>query len=395
MTIIGVKHEKSVQDDRKSEELTKEQKGLTKQEMERKRAMVLGQFSFLDEAERNVFDNSPSLHDAVKTWKLANRDERKRVRIQYEPLPETVDGVEKSTKASRRTKGYETMVLPKVGETFVVVWVTSKGDVVVDKDVMLLNMKEVITTKDDQPEISGPKGPKFAFIERCDERESDPRFTFDLDLFWSVGFLFKHFKSCGLQKWDKQMVTLRRETQAKTTKEGGTGGGGRRRTGSGKYQGKLTGWKGTYGFIQCTSGAYNGKTIFLHHTDIISPYLHLVRGLQFRFDVTKEGDESDKLRAVKAQPCLCKFSCTVHESDDMVKKSSPQQGRRRRRSSKSSGSAKLNSSGEAGPNSGSEAEGPEVAARAAVGEGEKRNRGGKKRRQFSRRQRKSDAEVEA
>ena len=65
--------------------------------------------------------------------------------------------------------GYDSMVLPKAGETFVVVWVTSKGQVVVDKDVMLLNMKEVITTKDDQPEISGPKGKlrHRSFVHSC------------------------------------------------------------------------------------------------------------------------------------------------------------------------------------------------------------------------------------
>ena len=54
--------------------------------------------------------------------------------------------------------GYESLNLPKAGETFMVVWVTSKGQVVIDKDVMLLNMKEVIATKEDRPDITGPKG---------------------------------------------------------------------------------------------------------------------------------------------------------------------------------------------------------------------------------------------
>ena len=56
------------------------------------------------------------------------------------------------------SSGFEDIVLPKCGDTFVVVWVTSKGQVVVDRDVMLLNMKEVITTKVDQPDIPGPQG---------------------------------------------------------------------------------------------------------------------------------------------------------------------------------------------------------------------------------------------
>ena len=50
------------------------------------------------------------------------------------------------------------MALPRAGENFMVVWVNGKGQVAVDRDVMLLNMKEVITTKEDQPEIAGPKG---------------------------------------------------------------------------------------------------------------------------------------------------------------------------------------------------------------------------------------------
>ena len=67
--------------------------------------MVLGQFSFLDEATKDVLDDHPTLQEAVKTWRAANRDERKRVRIHYEPAPETADDEEKSSKSSRRTKG--------------------------------------------------------------------------------------------------------------------------------------------------------------------------------------------------------------------------------------------------------------------------------------------------
>ena len=84
----------------------------------------------------------------------------------------------------------------------------------------------------------------------------------------------------------------------------------------GNITGKIIGWKGTYGFLQCTSGDHFGKTIFLHHSDIVSPYLHLVKGLEFRFNVVKdsEGEKDDlKLRAIKAQPCLCEYSCAVHE----------------------------------------------------------------------------------
>jgi len=384
MTVIAAKDEKNVDDDRKTAERAK-------QENDRRRAMALGHFSFLDEASKSVLDDNPDLHEAAKEWKNANRDERKRIRIQYEPAPETPEGDEKAASSLRKAKGYEAMALPRAGENFMVVWVNGKGQVAVDRDVMLLNMKEVITTKEDQPEIAGPKGPRFGTIERSDENDADS--SFDLDLFWSVGFLFKHFKSCGLLKWDKQMAGLKREMLTKETRESpsktSSGRASGRRRGSGKYQGKLTGWKGTYGFIQCTSGDYKDQTIFLHHTDIISPYLNLVRGLPFRFDVVKEGEGTPKLRAIKAQPCLCKFSCTVHEAEEVATKKSPQQNRRRRPSSKNSGSAKMNSS-EAGTHSD---ECPENdAGHSSGGESSKRQRGNK-RRQFGRKPRKSEAVV--
>jgi len=371
--------EKSATDTEKNA-LNRKLEEKTKLELERRRAMASGQFSFLDESAKNVLDESPSLHEVVKEWRASNRDEqRKRVRIQYEAAQVSDDG-ENTTKSLRRTKGYESLNLPKAGETFVVVWVTSKGQVVVDKDVMLLNMKEVIATKEDRPDISGPKGPKFAFVERSDESDSDSA-SFDLDLFWSVGFLFKHFKSCGLMKWDRQMGEVRSK-------------GNKRRNVGGKYQGKLIGWKGTYGFLQCTSGDHFGKTIFLHHSDIVSPYLHLVKGLEFRFNVVKdsEGEKDDlKLRAIKAQPCLCEYSCAVHEGGNPKEvKKTP--NRRRRRSSKSS--TKLNSSGEAATNSSIEAGSPSVdVASPTAGDGEKRAKG--KRRRSGQKQRKARVEAEA
>ena len=53
-------------------------------------------------------------------------------------------------------------------------------------------------------------------------------------------------------KWDREMVHLRREVRDEATEvlKRVRDGGKRRRRSGGKYQGKLTGWKGTYGFIQ-------------------------------------------------------------------------------------------------------------------------------------------------
>ena len=49
----------------------------------------MGQFSFVGEKDKEVLDDSEALIECVREWKGANRDDRKRVRIQYESAEST------------------------------------------------------------------------------------------------------------------------------------------------------------------------------------------------------------------------------------------------------------------------------------------------------------------
>jgi len=356
---------------------------------ERQRAMALGQFNLMGENdEKGILDDSEALLECVKEWKDANRDERKRVRIQYEKLQTSNSDDERSS--IRLAKGYKMIRLPKMSDSFAVIWVTSRGHVIIEKDVVLLTMSDVIGVQEDHPNMYGPKGPDFGFSSNDAEGDES---EFDKDLYWSVGFLHKHFKTCGLMKWDRQLASLRRDIKAKASKEAAEESRVNRKSSrgvQGKYQGKLIGWKGTYGFVECTSGDISGKSIFLHHSDISSPYLRLSRGIEMRFDVVKDEDDSQRLRAVKAHPCLCNYSCCVHE----VETQQQQQPRRRKRSSKSSASGKNSSGVEAAARSSSDGGSPKSDKNETSNiEGGKRVRG-KRRRNFNRRQRKPEVQVE-
>jgi len=396
----------------KTEKTEIEDRKLSQMEDERKRAMSMGQFSFVGEKDKEVLDDSEALIECVREWKGANRDDRKRVRIQYESAESTSE----DSPPLRWTKGYKSVILPRRSDSFAIVWVTSKGRVVVDQDVVLLSMDDVIGVKEDHQDMSGPRGARFGFTPSGSESD-DGELIFDPDLFWSVGFLYKHFKTCGLMKWDKQMAAMRREIKAKASKDGENRA---KRKGSrglkGKYEGKLTGWKGTYGFVQCTSGDFNGKTVFLHHSDISSPYLRLSRGLEMRFDIVRDQEDGQKLRAVKAQLCICQYTCGVCEAPTPQRKKQPnQQNRLRRRSSKASSSSsaaaaaanagKRNSAGEdsasrSGGETGSPRSKTEVTEETSGSGGRSHSdstpgsgnaRRGKGRRQFNRKQRKSEA----
>lgn len=314
--------EKRKEGQRKRKEELRRQKE-EEQNADRKRAMVLGLFTFMNEETNAVLDdNNPELQATIKAWKAActataaidGEDRKLKLRVQYEPLH--VDAEGKKTRQPRKAIGFDTLRVPKATSNpddpaFKVLWANRKGQVVIEDDVLLMNMKEVVMSM-----MTGSMGnvrdDKFGWYQH----EEDKEMRFDSDLFWTVGFLYKYFKSCGILGWDRQMAGMRKElyrasevSASVSVKKGKQ---------SGKYSGKLITWKGTYGFMQVTNGDLKGETMFLHQTEITSPYLRLDKGTQFRFDVVEESD--GKLRAVKAKMCLCRFSCQFcGDSDKAVK----------------------------------------------------------------------------
>ena len=82
--------------------------------------MVLGQFSFLDETDKEVLDDTSALFAAAKKWKTSNNDEGKRkTYIRYEAAPKAVDGEEKAIVNLRRSIG---MHYPYAGNSGALRW---------------------------------------------------------------------------------------------------------------------------------------------------------------------------------------------------------------------------------------------------------------------------------
>ena len=82
--------------------------------------MVLGQFSFLDETDKEVLDDTSALFAAAKKWKTSNNDkDKKKTYIRYEAAPQTVDGEEKAIVNLRRSIG---TYYPYVGTNGALQW---------------------------------------------------------------------------------------------------------------------------------------------------------------------------------------------------------------------------------------------------------------------------------
>ena len=77
------------------------------------------------------------------------------------------------------------------------------GDIFVDQDIKLFEFKDIqkYSTYND-----GPESREFCrFYTSSASRELD---GFDSSIFWSTGFLWKHFRTCGVESWDLQLKEL-------------------------------------------------------------------------------------------------------------------------------------------------------------------------------------------
>ena len=77
------------------------------------------------------------------------------------------------------------------------------GDIFVDQDIKLFEFKDIqkYSTYND-----GPESREFCrFYTSSASRELD---GFDSSIFWSAGLLWKHFKTCGVEKWDSELRNL-------------------------------------------------------------------------------------------------------------------------------------------------------------------------------------------
>ena len=106
---------------------------------------------------------------------------------------------------------------PGRGNRFHVVWV-GPGDVgiQVDNMVKLYDVEDVILYEIDgiqglDGRDTGPRSPGFALVDPKTVHGQDGLINFDANMFWTVALLFKHFRTCGIEKWDKELRSMSRE----------------------------------------------------------------------------------------------------------------------------------------------------------------------------------------
>ena len=93
--------------------------------------------------------------------------------------------------------------IPGVLDLFTVVWSNPFGDITVEPDIKLFEFSDIqkYSTYND-----GPESREFCrFYTSSSSRELD---GFDSSIFWSTGFLWKHFRTCGVEAWDLQLKEL-------------------------------------------------------------------------------------------------------------------------------------------------------------------------------------------
>ena len=77
------------------------------------------------------------------------------------------------------------------------------GEIYIDQDIKLFEFKDIQKYSGYN---DGPESREFCrFYTSKSARELD---GFDSSIFWSTGLLWKHFKTCGVEKWDRDLRGL-------------------------------------------------------------------------------------------------------------------------------------------------------------------------------------------
>jgi len=87
---------------------------------------------------------------------------------------------------------------------FTVVWTNPFGDIFLDPDIKLFEFEDVQKYSGYN---DGPRSAEFCrFFTSSNSKDLD---GFDSSIFWSAGFLFRHFSSCGVEQWDNELQGLK------------------------------------------------------------------------------------------------------------------------------------------------------------------------------------------
>jgi len=166
---------------------------------DKRRALVMGKFKFLYQDETEDLEAGDKFQLAVVQNKLLGP-------VKYvDKDGKDPDVLHIYGKEREVGEGFSNpdLKIPGVLDLFTVVWSNPFGDLFVDQDIKLFEFEDIqkYSTYND-----GPKSREFCrFYTSSSSKELD---GFDSSIFWSTGLLYKHFKTCGVEKWDGEMREL-------------------------------------------------------------------------------------------------------------------------------------------------------------------------------------------
>lgn len=162
---------------------------------DRKRALVLGKFKFMFQEECDELETLDRFQLAVVQNKLLG------------PVQYTDKGDKSDEEDCAEGEGLSNppLDIPGVLDYFVVAWTNPFGQITIDQDIKLFEFQDI------QKYSSYNEGPKSkAYCQFHSSSTSTELDGFDASIFWSAGILWKHFKTCGVERWDiefRELVT--------------------------------------------------------------------------------------------------------------------------------------------------------------------------------------------
>lgn len=168
----------------------------------RKRAMVLGKFRFIVPEDGTEFEATSAFRSTVARQTSGGRN--RSVHYSVKPI-----GFRKVPRAQHSNTRYAILKadFPGIGDRFHVAWATPLGDVHVDGMVKLYDLRSIQMHCIDY-DSRGPKSGWFGLVDPRIADTPDSKVQFDANMFWTVGLLYKHYGTCGVEDWDIEMAEM-------------------------------------------------------------------------------------------------------------------------------------------------------------------------------------------
>jgi len=167
----------------------------------RKRAMVMGKFRFIIPEDGTEFETTNAFRSTVARH---GRSNSRAVHYSVKPI-----GFRKAPRAQHSNTRYAILKadFPGIGDRFHVAWATPLGDVHVDGMVKLYDLRSIQMHCIDY-DSRGPKSGWFGLVDPRIADTPDSKVHFDANMFWTVGLLYKHYGTCGVEDWDIEIAEM-------------------------------------------------------------------------------------------------------------------------------------------------------------------------------------------